>query len=378
MIGISKQFVFSIDIGGHKDFFTPEELVSVITTEEVGNQLPAFELVFVLKNKILFDLMNQGTACKIGIGIEGTKFNGIRYTQFVITNKEKLSENHNQFIIRLVGIYDALSYITDSFVTHFKDKTSMQVLSYKAGKYFQFKTNLPNSLDKMTWHQTNISDKLMINKLWLHSVFPEQDTPMIGITTRGEFLYKGIKKTLGEPKFWNFQPDEHNWSPNTVLYEARPQYRFSQGTVDAYVGYAQSRIVHNVDDNSSSYNTPQWEIKMAQTSKDEPIEPGSRISGVSIQNGNVHDQYFDAKDYNMRNLAKISAAQCKVFWEKSFSYEDLSLLDKVKLDDFPTRDLSYSHDTAGYWFISKISRRIFDGRFSMIVTLTRDMLNNRM
>lgn len=376
MIAIHKQYVFSINVGGVQDFFGVHDLISAYVIEEVGNQLPTFEVIFKLRNKDLFDKMNQGSSCKIGIGIEDVKFSGIRYTQFIITGKEKLAENQNEATIRLVGIYDALSYITDTYVTHFKNMTSFEVLSSKVGKYFTFKTNLPNSLDKMTWHQTNVSDKIMINKLWLHSVFPEQDTPMVAITSKGEFLYKGVKKTMTE-KFWNFQPDDHDWSSNTVLYETRPQYRFAQGTVDAYAGYAQSRIVHDVDSNKSSYNTPEWEIKMAQTGKDESIEPGSRISAISIQNTNVHDQYFDAKDYNTRVLAKISAAQCKVYWEKSFAYDSLSLLDKVKLDDFPERKGGYSHDTGGYWFISKICRKIEDQRFKMIVTLTKDMLNNR-
>ena len=378
MIGINKQFVLSVTVGGESDFFGVNDLISAMTVEEVGNQLPTFELVFVLRNKALFDFMNQGSSCKIGIGIEGTKFDGIRYTQFVIISKEKLAENHDHFVIRLVGIYDALPYLTDTFVSVFRNMTSFELLSSKVSSYFTFKTNLPNSNDRMTWHQTNVSDQKMVKSLWLHSAFPQNDTPMVGISTKGEFIYKGVKKTL-EEDHWNFQPDSHNWTSRTVLYETRPIFRFNQGTVDALAGYASSRIVHNVDSNQTSYNVPSWQVKMAQTTKDESIEPGSRIASVSIQNGNVHGSYWDSMDYHMRVLAKISAAQCKVYWEKSFAYDDLALLDKVQLDDFPVdQGNSYNHDTAGYWFISKICRKIENGKFRMIVTLTKDMLNNRM
>lgn len=376
MIGINKQYSFSIEVGGAKDFFGVDDLISASTVEEVGNVLPPMEVIFVLRNKPLFDKMNQGSSCVIGIGIEGLPYSGIRYTKFVIISKQKLAESHGNFVIKLVGIYDALPYLTDTFVTYFKQKTSMEVLSGKAGKYFQFKTNLPNSLDKMNWHQTNISDKNMVNKLWLHSVFPNQDTPMVGITSKGEFLYKGVKATMGEP-FWNFQPDAHDWKSNSVLYETRPQFKFNSGIVDAFAGYAQSRLVHNVDENQTSYNTPLWEVKMAQTAKDESIDPGSRIAQVSIQNSNVHSQYFDAKDYNTRVLAKLNGAQAKFYWEKSFVSDNFSLLDKVKVDDFPVRSGGYSHDTGGFWFISKICRKIVHQRFVMIVTITKDMLNNR-
>lgn len=373
MISYEKGFSFSIAIGSHKDFIPEADFDSAMIIEEAGNLLPTCEVVFRLRDMSVLKSINQGNTMLVGIGNYGKLY----YGSFMITRRYIIAEAFDHVDLKLIGILDTVPYLSDTAVKYFKQKKSSECIQAIVSQYFSYKTNFTESPnDTMNWFQSNITDRAMVNKLWLHAKYPDNDVPMVGITAKQEFLHKGIDKTLKEPP-WILTFDRTKKGSKIIYYDMKSSVLYNNGVVDAGSGYAKGRIVHNVDVNDTNYNTPQLPVMLASTSKSDSINPGSRASTISIQNSNMHENWYDTKDFNVRALSKLNSIQAKVGVILE-PLNDLSILDHVIFEDLPQEKVSNParEETSGHWFVSKVCRKIHNRRYVNIITLTRDSINS--
>ena len=68
MIGVDKQYLFSFNLGGKKDFIEEYNLVSFITIERGGFSLPEFELEFETEDESIIPKLNEGTPLGVSFG----------------------------------------------------------------------------------------------------------------------------------------------------------------------------------------------------------------------------------------------------------------------------------------------------------------------
>lgn len=367
-IGVKGQWVLSLS--APLDTLAYYDINSFKMVSEAGNIMPSCEIVFTLRQKEKFHELNQGKVITIGVGNDE---NNLAIGNFTIFSRKKLKEEDNNVNVKLLLTHQAINYSVDTKISTTNEK-SLALLSMIAGRNgFAFNTNIDDTVDKMKWVQSNISDRAMVDKLWFHSVLPSQDDLMlIGITPDSKFLCRSFEKTKagsGVGK-WAFVPDlkspTNGFSP--IVYTQNPEYRSNTGTIDYLSGYSQSRIVHNADKKESDYVTARKAPTLAQTSKDESTNPSRRFATVSYQSkDNMHDSYYARKEYTMRCLTKFNSHTVKIATEQFVPCDvtDIAFLyDKHKAED-----------TQGKYLIKKVCHRIYNNRYVGLVTLCRDNPN---
>lgn len=367
IIGVKGQWVLSLSEPlDNLEYF---DISSFKMISEAGNIMPSCEIVFTLRNKEKFHELNQGKVITIGVG---NNENNLAVGNFTIFSRKKLKEENNNVNVRLLLTHQAINYSIDTKVD-IKHEKSLPLLSNIATRNsFIFQTNIEDTVDKMKWVQSNISDRSMVNKLWFHSILPNQtDLMLVGITPDNKFLCRSFEKTkdgIGVGK-WAFIPDStsptNGFTP--IIYTQNPEYRSNTGTIDYLNGYSKSRIVHS-DNNNSNYVTARQAPTLAQTSKDESINPTQRIGAISYQSkDNMHSDYYARQEYTIRCLTKFNAHTVKIATETFFPgcVTDIAFLyDKHKAED-----------TQGKYLIKKVCHRISNNRYVALITLCRDNPN---
>lgn len=351
------------------DILEYSDIISLKMISEAGNILPSCEIRFYLRKKDKFHELNQGKVITIGVG---TDEDNLAVGNFVIFSRKKLKEEDELVEVKLLLTHQSVNYSVDTKISTINEKSLPLISNIASRNGFSFQTNIDDTLDKMKWVQSNISDRTMVNKLWFHSILPNQsDLMLIGITPDNKFLCRSFEKTkegIGVGK-WAFIPDKQ--SPTNgftpIGYSQNPEYRSNTGTIDYLSGYSKSRVVHN-SDNSSNYVTARQAPTLAQTSKDESTNPSKRLGAISYQSkDNMHNDYYARQEYTMRCLTKFNAHTVKVATEIFFPgcVTDIAFLyDKHK-----------ANDTQGKYLIKRVCHRIFNNRYVALITLCRDNPN---
>lgn len=370
MIGVKNQYLAYFKVGEYKDFIQDRQLEVFRLIEEAGNILPTFELIFSLSNLAIYRFLNEGNSLEISFG---RTENTLMTTRLNIRKRQKLGETIGTVKVRLLGTFDAPNYNIDCKVGTYSG-TSLSVMQQVLKNYFRVESNLTKSADQMNWIQPNIPDRSFIQNVWMHSVIKD-DTMLTGIEASGIFRIRGIAAALDkkEPD-WKFSCTTID-SNKTVIYRGSPEFISNSGIQNYIAGYAKSRIVHNLDTVESSYVTPQSNPILAVTKNRDAVETQRRLSSVSVLNSNMHENYHNAYDSNVRNLMLLNSLQAKVTFQNT--YFPVRLLDIVLLkDDSDSARKESSEDSSGFWVVSKIARILSNRNLITVVTLSRDGMNS--
>lgn len=367
-IGVKGQWILSLS--PPLDTLEYFDINSFKMVSEAGNIMPSCEIVFTLRQKEKFHELNQGKTITVGVGNSEDK---LAFGNFTVFSRKKLKEEDNNVDVKLLLTHKSINYSVDTKVSIVNDK-SIAILPSLAGRNgFGFSSNIDDTLDKMKWVQSNITDRAMVDKLWFHSVLPDQkDLMLIGITPDSKFLCRSYEKTkagAGVGK-WAFIPDlgspTNGFTP--IIYTQNPEYRSNTGTIDYLSGYSQTRLVHDADSKKSDFITARSAPFLAQTSRDESTNPSLRFASVSYQSkDNMHGSFYARKEYTMRCLTKFNSHTVKIATEQFIPCEvtDIAFLyDKHKAED-----------TQGLYLIKRVCHRIYNNRYVGLVTLCRDNPN---
>lgn len=372
MIGLEGGYVASFSVGTYSDFIRDADLHLFKLIEEAGNILPIAELIFTLRDQSLLPYLSEQCTIKVSIGRDK---DSLVSTSMVITKRDKTRSGMQSQTVRLLMALDKTGYMLNCN-TACMSGTSISVMQSRLKKYFTVETNITSTSDSMSWIQHNISDRNYINNIWLHSL-PKDDLMMVGITSVGKFRIRGLAKLLTKVPEWTFSSTlvKENDVNKVLRYEPNAISWSDSALLNSLGGYSKSRIVHDLSDNKSTYQTPNNGSMIAISNlQEQSSNIGRRVSSVAVQTSGVHDRYHQSYDANVKRLLQMQLQKVKL--QINDRYVPLQILDSVMfIEDMDINRNSATEDTSGRYIVSKVARVIKDRRFSTIVTLCRDGMN---
>lgn len=377
MIKVQGQYLVSFAITGgieKKDFIAEEDLLKFTLIEEAGNSLPSFELVFKTRDSKILKYFNEGNLIKYQFGVDEDKLNDCPLR---VLKKEFKKLGQGEVVIRLVGLYDALEYVTNCKIMDYSDKSGIEVIDEVAGNYFLKNFNVTSSSDSQTWLQHNIPDKKFINDVWMHS-YIDNSFIAIGITSEGEFILKDIKKDLaeknGEP-IWRFVQNVNN-EEKDITYEGDFSIDSQSGFINHWLGYGRKKSIRVLENAEDSLLESEFNPLLAITnSLDRYSNVNSRVAEFGLLNDNVHENYWKAYYQNLTNLSIFSTITTTLSYSKRL-LPNMKVLDLVMFKDEETEEFLEAEEDSGLYYITKISRTIANRQLVTLVDLSREALDN--
>jgi hypothetical protein len=377
MIGVEGQYIASFTLGEMKDFLKEEQLICFKIIEDTGNILPIFQLdIYVWDEKIL-KYANEGKELIISLG---KSRNELTDSKFRITKSIPVRDGEHKIILHMVGIYAAMSYITDKKIKISDKKPSIDVMREVITKHtnLTFSTNISSTQDSMYWIQPNISDKKFINNIWTHTYIPNS-FPALGTTILGEFRYRDINQLAKEtPKFTFKIAKKEDKKPNEIIYELPYNYTNSSTFNNQVYAYGKEKLIANLEAGDFTLLTQEPINPTLAMSKDgmtdKEIKP--RYDEHSNQSAdNVHANFWKAKLQNLVNLFTFSTVKLTLMYTHDF--HDIHVLDLVYFKEEETNaNRKYSSETiTGLYVITKVSRVIEKKVFKTFVEMCRETPN---
>lgn len=370
MIGVNGQYLIMFKVNKYTDFIREDQLVIFRFIEDAGNILPIFELVFDTSDKDIIQYLNQGNEIEVAMG---TSANNMSNIKLIIFKRDKESYNQSSTRVRITGFYSALKYYY-SCNTGIIKGGSVEVIKKIASKNFKVISNIDTSNDVMSWIQPNISDREYILKVWTHSSLKNNDLLLIGITSGGEMVINSLTNSLkSKQATWKFQNIKEN---NTdIMYQGSPQFSGDVGLNNHLTGYYRSRIIHDIDGDTSNLSTPKIDPILARTKKQDTIDMGERLGSVSVKTENMHSNYHNSYDLNITKLNSLKSLSAKV--NVFNTYFPIKVLDTVLLKDSSGNTGGMvSEDSSGFWIVTRVARIVSNRQFLNVITLCRDGINN--
>lgn len=371
MIGIKGKYVAHITIDG-KEFLTQDSLESLKIIEEAGNVLPSFEISFTTSDSLIRRKLNEGSPITVAIGKSENKLFNIRLK---VLKKTETRLDSADFLVKASGLYDAITYLTDSRIS-ISDKTSSISLAKSiVNKYFLPDFSTDSSLESMNWIQPNVPDKFFVNELWMHAHL-DKDFPLVGITSDGIFRLKTYKSLLTEKPAFKFQAGG-SFTDGVLAYDSDYSTETDSGFINYWLGYEKSQLIYNLDDGSADLSTPNLDQLLALTGSIERAkEVGRRAADATVTNENLSETFFDDYAFNLASVASLSTVRLTL--RVSSYYFQVRVLDLVSFMDDNSNANQTSNDVySGLWVVSKVVRDITrTGQLDTTVILCRESMNN--
>lgn len=374
-IGVKDQYMLGIAVetetsGKYINFFSREaDLISYVDVCKTGFNLPAVEIVFACADRKLIPYLNEGARFAISIGKD---LNSQKQSSFNIVSAQIQQPALDKWLIRIIGIYDALDYVKTTKKQGY-NKSSVEIakilLKRGLGKEVKVSPSV-RSNDTMFWMQSSRSDYHYLHEVWMHSYIENslwlaaidfegtpkivdlrqqaKSVPKITLTT-GAGTSKDVYSILG-----NFQVDSNSSVANSAG------------------GYVQSTPVHSIDDAITKDVSKKNLTFLTYSDVDNRNENVISSNSYRLSNSNVHEHYHDAPMTNASAFLKLKTVQLGVSVEGKFVPVDL--LDYVMLKD-TQGDGQAQEDYSGLYMVGKVSHQIENKKIYTHIDLWRESQN---
>lgn len=378
-IGIKDQYIFKFSINDNKDFIQDQDLDKFEIIEETGNVLPTFSLDFMSADPTILRSLNEGSDLEISFG---KNENNLKTTKLNITKCRFTKSGDNKRVINLRGIVSNAPFNNTPRLQVTDKKSGVEVILDTARRNFgKVETNINTSNDSQNWVQYNISDKMFINDVWMHSWLPTSFLG-IGITMEGTFILRDIYKYIREYqlKTKDFERYKYRFGgekvhDNDLPYNGEYVVDVESGFINYWQGYKRNKLVHVLEDGTDYLISEDIKPVLALTNKlARKSEIESRFSNIGYQNDNVHSNYWSASLRNLSSLALFSSVKLELSFDNVV--DDLQLLDLVMFQEPEVNDKKLSGDTvSGLYLVSKIGKTVSSGTLVTTALLCRESLN---
>ena len=370
MIGIEGSYLLRANIDGFDDFLNESNLVSFIVLEEAGNLLPTCQMVFGCDIEKLLAKFHEGVVFKVSMGKSKDNMNDFSFRVLNIT----VTKTQTVYNVELSAILDALDYLVQGRVRTFPKDSAANTIKKIAEKYFSWdKNNITSSKDSQPWIQYGITDKKMIDDMWLLSDVGDKDVPLCGITSSKSFIYRSLLLNSGKYD-WKFStiPDQNARSVGVMT-----DYLVETlgNLTNLWTGYGRKKLIYDLEEGTSSDNLfiPKPFVALAkEINKAKAVEYAVTEAGTVSKN--VDRNYWKTYYNNLSNLVMMSTVHLSLSIRQS--YYPIKLLDRVMFTDYGIDGTTKtSSPYSGIYFITKIVKQVVDKELYTQVELTREALN---
>ncbi len=383
MLSVQGQYYFIFSIGKYTDFIKNDDLISFDLIEEAGNILPTFSIDFVVDSEKIISLIQENNPIKVTFGRDQKDLIDISLLTCGLTYEVSTT---TQIKANIEGTLNVPKYNnqTQTQITQAKSAIAIMLDIAKNNSFRTGQSNITTSSDSMNHIQYNNTDRDFINELWMHSNIPNS-FPVIGITSRNEFIVNDARKSMKRVKDGGIAPswvftfrDEESKAPNNVIkYSAPPLISVNNGFINNWVGYNQTKYI--LDTVTSQYTalTPSPKTLMALNNTFNTNSGVTHSAGNSqLINDNTDISYWESYVNNLTNLALFSTVLVDIIF--TGPYYPIRVLDKVL---FQSKQIGETQNSAEYetgvYLVARVSRNISGSVMTTQVRLCRENLNKQ-
>ena len=299
--GIQDSWYASVRIGGIETL--TEEMGNLTMVERLGNVWPYFELRLKVANPILIDnFLHTEHDIEVVMGPTFNKAQAIKLRPTKIDVVDDLEDGTTK-AVTFTGLLSGFTdYLYTTKVRAFKNQTTGQIIS--STLVGDLIPNVEATDDLMTWLQWNITDKAMVDHLWLHSRALTDGGLMVpAIQWDSIFSYLDVEKELqdADPSII-FQPYE----VGDDQLDRRVQYSSKYSTMST--GYqnrwAASGRVQSVWDTAKDSVS---EIQQVPARSGFNVYPTVQGYSKRLQQGRENDNVYEGfNDSRLNNLTRMA------------------------------------------------------------------------
>lgn len=370
MIGITGGYFYKFSVGDLEDFIVESELLEFTIIEESGYALPSFILHFKSFDDSILAVLNESNTINVSYGkdLDGE----MSLSRLRPLKTELVSSGSGGTSVLVSGVYDAMDFVSNPHLFISDEKSGIAVMEEVASKYFTVENTLGSSVDSMKWIQHNISDRFFVCDLWLHS-YLESSFPIIGITGAGEFLIKDFVTNAKKTPLYNFR--EVKEEGIDIIYDSDFTLNNNSGFNNAWMGYGREKTTYNLETGAfdSILEKPEPVLSLAkEISRAEAVE--KKFGGLGIQNDNVHENYWRARQKNLTSLVTYSNTKLTLSFRND--YKPVRILDLVYFEKSNSQSPGESNEyISGNYLVTKVSRTITQREVTTLVEMCREGLN---
>lgn len=378
-IGIEGQYLFQFDVADKKDFIVTEDLIKFEVIEEAGNILPTFTLIFLSTDSKLLRILHEGNSLNVSFGKDRKNLIKIKLN---ITKHRSRKKGDSKREYYLTGLLFNLKFNNKPNLLISDKMSGVEVILNTAKKHFgKIDTNIKTSNDSQYWIQPNISDKMFINNLWLHSYVPNSFLG-VGISMDGTFILRDILKMIKDYQSKNIDMEKYKYrflgtpkNKNDMIYHGDYTLDTEYGFINYWHGYKKNKVIYDLDEGTLQTISEEIRPMISLTSTlIRNIEIEKRYSDVGYQNENVHKNYWKAYLRNVSSLAIFSSTKLEFSFDTA--YVDIKILDLIMFQEPELDQKQLSGDQlSGQYLVSKVSRTLSGGTMVTNVLACREALN---
>ncbi len=383
MLSVQGQYYFIFSIGKYADFIKNDDLISFDLVEEAGNILPTFSIDFVVDSEKIISLIQENNPIKVTFGRDQKDLIDISLISCGLTYE---ISSVSLIKANIEGILDVPKYSnqTQTQITQSQSAVATMLDVAKNNNFRTSKSNITTSSDSMSHIQYNNTDRDFINELWMHSNIPDS-FPVVGITTRNEFIVNDAKKSMKRVKDGGIAPawtftfrDEESKAPNNIIkYSVPPLISVNNGFINNWVGYNKTKYV--LDTVTSQYTalTPDPKTLMALNNAfNTNSSVDHSVANSQLISDNTDANYWLSYVNNITNLALFSTVLVDIIF--TGPYYPIRVLDKVL---FQSKQIGETENSAEYetgvFLVARVSRNISNSVMTTQVRLCRENLNKQ-
>lgn len=374
MVGIEGQYLFMFNAGPLKDFIKEPNLTNFKILEHVGNFLPMFQLVFQSTNDTYSRYLNEGSKIQVSFGKDK---NNLTETTLIV--KKLYTQKMGSQIVsyRVSGLFDAMPYLQNSKIKIHPKASSLTTIQNIAGAYFTVDAKDVVTSDSMPWVQNNITDRNMINNVWMHSYIPNSFMA-IGITSDGTMRIRDIRKLASKPEDYKWKFTNRENQPKEIPFDNHV-LKVNSGLDNVIFGYGRKKLVNDLEKGT------------IHIEEEDPMKPFLALASdlnrnkdiekiidehTVMSSDNVHSNYHKSFLQNAINLTVFSSTKIKLTFKDKF--RKINVLDLVYFkDEIPTSSNDESSEyTTGLWVVSKVGLVLENKKFVTFVDIVREIPNS--
>lgn len=364
MIGIKGQWEFRFELNGRDDLITSKNLVQYTTTNETGNIVPSFSIVFDTAEQDIKYLLKNKNILKVMYG-DGNYFNP---AQEWISLKSEQGRGESKTRVTMEGILNVLPYITQTKIFISELLNSSDVITSVASKYF-FVSSEINTDDKQYWIQPNISDRRYVSELLKFSNLPNSFI-ISGIDEFSFFKMKDGIKLLDEEPLYTLHYAGSSGGAGYIPFMGDFHALDRTGVIACWLGKERSKSILTFEDGISE----QLDINFDDfnPNDDRADSLGYRFSNEYMINENTHKEIQNSSTRNLAGLGHFSNNQINVEYGLN-KIDSITVLEVVNfIDDRPDTLKRQAQDNiSGKYIVGKMIQTVTSKEYSKCLYLYR-------
>lgn len=354
------------------NFFSQEsDLISYVDVSYPGFMLPAVEVIFSFSDRQLFPYLSEKNVFVISIGKD---LNSQIQSTFNIITSNINQKAEGKWTARIVGIYDKLAYMKmpkKAVYANTSSEVAKQVFQEELGVPVKAKVDV-RSKDNMFWLRPNQSSYAFLHNLWMHSYIPNSMW-FSAISFEGKPIITDLRKQAKDQPKVMLTTGPSNKSSNVYSVLDNFDVNDNSSLNNSFGGYDKYKPIYNLDEARKNTLQRKESVLLASTDEFNKALGIETEASYTIQNSNVHQNYYASELNNKNMLLTLKSFQIEVTAEGEFV--PVELLDYVVFKDIQP-DRQAQEDYSGIYLVGKIAHQIANKKVYTHITLWRESQNH--